>query len=296
MIDADCDVTLTIREALQWAKATLSDRGFASARLESEILLLKAANLSRLDLYLKDSCPINAQAWCQYKKFIFRRLQHEPVAYICGEREFMGFLFHVNQHVLIPRPDTEILVEHAEEFLLNRQEGMRKALDLGTGSGCIAISLAKRVKGCQAKGWDISCDALEIAKLNQTHLGMASQFLEFFRQDILDPISWMECEERFDLIVSNPPYISYAESSCLPKDVKDWEPSGALFADSDGLAFYSMMAEYGKRLLQTDGQMMVEIGYRQAEAVKTLFSRYGWAKVQIKQDLNKNDRVVIAIP
>lgn len=215
-----------------------------------------------------------------YYKLLERRGTHMPLQYITGEQEFMGFPFLVNDKVLIPRQDTEILVEEALKAV---KEGA-KILDVCTGSGCIIISILKLVSGTKGMACDISGEALEVARENARRQGVA---VDFRQGDLFEPV-----EGQFDVIVSNPPYIPTAEIEKLMEEVKFFEPRTALDGNEDGLAFYRRLAAESLRYLKDGGWLMVEIGCDQGRAVAELLQDAGFCEVEVRRDLAGLDRVV----
>lgn len=215
-----------------------------------------------------------------YRELIGRRAKRIPLQQITGEQEFMGFPFLVNEHVLIPRQDTETLVEEAME---KSGKGDR-VLDMCTGSGCILLSLLKLVSGLSGTGADISQEALKVAVENGKRLQTEASFLE---SDLFEKV-----EGVFDLIVSNPPYIASDEIGTLMEEVRDHEPIGALDGSADGLAFYRRLVQEGKDHLKSGGWMLFEIGCTQAEAVMELLKKGGFQEIYVKKDLAGLDRVV----
>lgn len=215
-----------------------------------------------------------------YRELIGRRAKRIPLQQITGEQEFMGFSFLVNEHVLIPRQDTETLVEEAME-----KSGKGDwVLDMCTGSGCILLSLLKLVPGLSGTGADISQEALKVAVENGKRLQTEASFLE---SDLFEKV-----EGVFDLIVSNPPYIASDEIGTLMEEVRDHEPIGALDGSADGLAFYRRLVQEGKDHLKSGGWMLFEIGCTQAEAVMELLKKGGFQEIYVKKDLAGLDRVV----
>lgn len=283
----------TIQKILMWSTDFLKEKKVTDTpRLEAEILLSNALGLKRIQLYTLFDKPVSAAEREPFKAALKRRIGGEPVAYITGERDFMSMTFKVSPDVLIPRPDTEILVEAAMDKLKPRQSEDLRILDIGTGSGCIAISLAKKFPVFAVTAWDISEQALAMARENAARLEASNVVFE--RRDALAPESWDSA--TFDVILANPPYISCAEESTLATSVINHEPKLALFAENNGLAFYQMFAEHARSALKPGGFLAVEIGYLQAEPVTAVFENYGWKNVVVRKDFGKNDRVVIAEP
>jgi len=246
-----------------------------SPRLEAQLLAGHVLRVDRPWLLAHPEHEFNELAG---EGLLQRREGHEPLAYILGSREFYGRRFRVSPAVLIPRQDTEILVETA----LSAEGG--KVLDIGTGSGAIAVTLKLERPGWTVTGVDISRDALEIARDNAEILGADVRFIE---SDGFKALGG----EKFDLIVSNPPYIGVQED--LAREVRDFEPSLALFSGDTGLEFYARLAIEAENFLQDRGQILLEVGYRQAAAVREIFEGAGWGTIDTVKDLSGVERVVV---
>jgi release factor glutamine methyltransferase len=239
----------------------LGDHGSASARLDSELLCAQALGLRRIDLYLQFDRPLDAAELTSIRELVRRRGKGEPVAYITGIREFYGRQFAVTRDVLVPRPDTETLVERAVASLRARPGEELRVADLGTGSGCIAITLAAEVPGMSVTATDVSPTALDVARANAMALDVEVSFVECSWADSLDG--------RFDLIVSNPPYVTSEELEAVDRDVRDFEPRGALLGGEDGLdAYHALLASIRERV--TTPRLMLEVDPRHANAVAAL--------------------------
>ena len=281
----------TIQRIVNWSTTYLTGKGTDTPRLDSELLLCEVLKCKRIDLYMNFDKPVSIEERDLYKAFLRRRIAGEPVAYILCQKEFMGLVFKVSDAVLIPRPDTEILVETALSFLKKRES--RTTLDIGTGSGCIPISLAKLG---QASGvaWDVSKAALDVAIDNAARHGVGD--FNFKIVDALALAGWSENYGQFDLIVSNPPYISQEEKAGLAISVRDYEPATALFAEESGLLFYRVISERAASFLKPSGRLMVEVGWTQAASVSCLLRESGWQDIVVVKDLAGHDRVVSAAP
>ena len=289
------DDVWTIQRIIQWSTGYLKDRNITdSPRLEAEILLAHALGCKRINLYTSFDKPVTAAEREPFKQSLKRRLAGEPVSYITGERDFMSMTFKVSPGVLIPRPDTETLVETVGDLLKNRAQEDLKILDIGVGSGCVGISLAKQFPVATINGWDVSEEALTVARENANQHSVTN--ITFSNQDALNDQAWNNAanDGGYDVVVSNPPYIAQSERCDLSASVLDFEPHVALFADLNGLLFYRQFAERAKSILKPGGFIAVEIGYRQAKHVCELFSGNEWRHVRVVKDLGKNDRVVIA--
>ena len=251
-----------------------------SPRLEAEYIVMAAAKMSRAEYLISRRAEVSEEVITEAANAAARRKNGEPLAYILGFTEFMGLSFSVNPSTLIPRPDTETLVELAIKSI---GDAKVKVLDIGTGSGCIGISVAHFCKNADVTLLDISADALETAQKNAERNGADVKLLQC---DILSEIP----DGEYDIILSNPPYIESEIIPTLQTEVKDYEPLSALDGGADGLIFYRRIARIGKRLLKNNGLLMFEIGYNQAEAVTKIMADY--ENVRCEKDLCGNDRVV----
>ena len=271
---------MTYREAIETGTRILQKENIADAKIDAWYLLQMACKIDRNFYYLHEEDELTAEQQSEYESTVHKRAEHVPLQYIIGEQEFMGLKFKVNSNVLIPRQDTETLVEEA---LRVAEPGMR-VLDLCTGSGCIIISLAKNVADISCTGSDISKQALLVAKEN----AKANEVeVEWERSDLFENISG-----TFDLIVSNPPYIPTGEIPGLMPEVRDFEPVDALDGKEDGLYFYRIITEKSPEYLTSDGYLYFEIGYDQGEAVSAMMRQCGYTQVEVIKDLAGNDRVV----
>lgn len=280
---------MNIKEQLKIAADILDKHNVESARLEAEILLAHTLNVGRLYLYINPEQTISQEQIDEYNKLIERRTHHEPTAYIIGHREFMDLDLIVNEDVLIPRPETEVLVESVIDHL-NDNTGIIKIADIGTGSGAIAISLAKSLPSAAVEAVDISEKAINVAMMNIGKYNLLGR-ITLHLGDMLSPLNG----KKFNAIVSNPPYIPSKVIDTLQAEVKDYEPSTALDGGADGLDFYRLLFRESPKFLIDGGFLAVEIGFDQAESVKKLAEAEGHFKdIEIIKDLSKNDRVIIA--
>lgn len=271
---------MTYREAINLGEKVLNMADVADAKIDAWLLLEMVCKIDRSFYYLHMEDEVAEEQLSEYEIALRKRAEHVPLQYIVGEAEFMGLKFKVNSNVLIPRQDTETLVEEA---LRVAKPGMR-VLDLCTGSGCIIISLAKNVADISCTGSDISKQALLVAKEN----AKANEVeVEWERSDLFENISG-----TFDLIVSNPPYIPTGEIPGLMPEVRDFEPVDALDGKEDGLYFYRIITEKSPEYLTSDGYLYFEIGYDQGEAVSAMMRQCGYTQVEVIKDLAGNDRVV----
>ncbi len=271
---------MTYKQAIDWGSAALEQAGVADAKLDAWLLLETVCkiNLTFYYSHMEDSLTLEQQS--EYEIAVRKRAERIPLQYITGEQEFMGLNFKVNSNVLIPRQDTETLVE---ETLKICQPGMR-VLDLGTGSGCVIISLMKNAHGMTATGSDISKQALLVAKENGK---LHEVDIDWVRSNLYENISG-----RFDLIVSNPPYIAQEDILNLMPEVRDFEPVGALDGGEDGLHFYRQIIAQSKDYLNQDGYLYLEIGYDQGPAVTNMMCAAGYREVSVIKDLAHHERVV----
>lgn len=258
-------------------------------RLDVEILLQKAlGGVDRLYIHLNLSEELEIEQEEIFLRLIEERLKGRPIAYIVNNREFMGLDFYVKEGVLIPRPDTEILVEEIIELCKDKDD--LDILDIGTGSGAITVSLAKYIEKSRLTSLDISEIALEIAKKNAKSNGVIGK-INFIKSDLFQQI--VGTNLKFDIIVSNPPYIRKRDIDELHTQVKDYEPYNALEGGIDGLDFYRNITEQSKNYLKPGGILAYEVGHDQVEEVVKIMQNNGYNKIYIKKDLQGIDRVVI---
>lgn len=271
----------TVLKVLNWTKGYLGDKGIENARLEAEWMLCRVAGLDRVGLYLNFDRPLTPKELADYRGMVLRRSRREPLQYILGDQEFRGLDFEVAPGVLIPRHDTEVLVEEA----LKRAKHDALILDIGTGSGCIAVSLAKELPKAQVHAVDLSAEALAVARRNAERNEVR---VEFHQGSLFEPLGGM----RFDLIVSNPPYIPAADIETLQPEVRDFEPRSALDGGLDGLDFYRRIAEQAPGYLAANGYVIVEVGIGQAHDVAELLQRHGFGDIFTAEDPGGIQRVV----
>jgi release factor glutamine methyltransferase len=250
----------TTLKVLDWTKEFLVSRGIENARLEAEWLLCAATGLDRVGLYLNFEKPLNDDELAAYRIMVARRGRREPLQHILGTQEFCGLEFEVSPDVLIPRHDTETLVKEA----LARMPAAQSVLDIGTGSGCIAVALACRLPGASVTAVDISSAALVVARRNAERNGVA---VEFLLGSLLEPLAG----RHFDLIISNPPYIPSSDIETLESEVRDFDPRAALDGGADGLDVYRAMIPDAAARLNPGGWLLVEVGIGQAADVAQMF-------------------------
>ena len=278
---------LTVLESIRLSTEYLQNKGIESPRINAELLLADILKCKRLDLYLKFEQPLKEDEIKIYREFIKRRGKFEPLQYITGSVEFYGFEFKVNNSVLIPRPETEILVETIIN-LFEKDESIN-ILDIGTGSGNIAISIARKLPNSIISAMDSSMEALEIAKEN-ARLNFVGEKINFINESILNGYNYNA--EKFDLIVSNPPYISAEEFQNLRPELKVYEPCTALTDNSDGLSFFRVISERSGNMLKEKGKLFFEIGKDQYKQVEEILLENKFRNIQIKKDYLNIERVI----
>ena len=259
-------------------------------RLDVELLLQKAlGGVDRIYIHLNLNKELTKKQYDEFISYINDRINGRPVAYIVGNREFMGLDFFVKEGVLIPRPDTETLVEEIIELCKNKS-GEINILDIGTGSGAITVSLAKYIEKVKVISFDISDIPLEVGKINAVNNKVDNK-IEFVKSDVFSAIK--DKNNKFDVIVSNPPYIPKNDIQTLHTQVKDYEPYNALEGGEDGLDFYRQITEESVKYLNKDGILAYEVGHNQAEYVCDIMKSNGYHKIYKKKDIQGIDRVVI---
>ncbi len=273
---------MNYREAFETGKGTLAAAGIEEAGLDARLLLEEICGTDRNTLLVYGGREVTEEERAQYKEMLEKRSAHIPLQQIIGRQSFMGLDFYVDENVLIPRQDTELLVEEALQEL---HDGMR-ILDLCTGSGCILLSLLKYSNDCEGIGADISEDALKVAERNRVQLGLENA--AFVKSDLFEAV-----EGKFDMLVSNPPYICSDVIDTLMPEVREHEPRLALDGSADGLRFYRRILADCGAYLKPGGMLFFEIGYDQGEAVKRLMEENGFLEVEVKKDYGGLDRVVL---
>lgn len=278
----------SVMELLRWTAEYLAEKGFHNARLNGEMLLAGVLGIKRLDLYLQFDRPLRPEELAEFKARLLRRAKREPLQYIEGEAHFRDLRLRVDPRVLIPRPETEQLVQRVLDWAAARP-GLAAA-DVGTGSGAIALALATEGSFERVVATDVEPGALETARAN--HAAAAPEAaVEFRLGDGLAPLAG----ERFDVLVSNPPYIGTVESRSLDVEVRDWEPATALFAGEDGLDVIRRIVAGAHEVLRPGGLLALEIGQGQGEAVSELVrAASGFGDPRVEKDLAGRDRMVLA--
>jgi release factor glutamine methyltransferase len=275
---------VTLQTALQQGTALLEKEGIGAPRLTAEILLCHALRCEKSYLYAHGSDELIERAWIHYGRYLSERLQGKPTQYITGKQEFYGRDFRVTPDVLIPRPETEHLVETAVKAI--KAHSYRRILDVGTGSGAIAVSIALETDQFLCAS-DISTAALRVAEQNRaTHQARVA----FFAGDLAEAVR----PGSLDLLVSNPPYVPGADSANMQREVRDWEPHVALFAGSTGLEIYRRLIAQAEHAVCSGGQLMMELGYQSLSGVEELL-RAEWKDIAVVHDLAGWPRVISAV-
>ncbi len=280
-------------DLLDWTSGYFEQHGIRNPRLDAEVLLGHLLNKSRLQLYLHFEMPVFQEHLTPFRELIKKRIEHTPVSYITNQKEFLSLDFYVDERVLIPRPETEQLVE---TVLATNIDTPQRLLELGTGSGVIATSLAVHQSEWNIVATDISEPALAVAQQNaETHACTAQ--ITFMSGDLFEPIKLIEVPEKrqFDWIVCNPPYIKNVERDSLSPDVRDHEPGIALFAGDDGLTVIRRLISEAPQYLAPNGKLLFEIGATQAESVCALIdAEPAYCRYEFLKDYAKKDRLVLA--
>lgn len=280
----------TIGRILKWTEQYFEQKGVESPRLDAEVLLSHLLKKQRIYLYVHFDEPLQAEELAAYREMIKKRVAHVPVAYILGEKEFMGLTFRVTSDTLVPRPDTEILVQTAVDALKGMPAASRRLADIGTGSGAICLSVLHFTEGTEADTVDISLAARAVAEQNAESLGLAER-ITFYTGDLLEPIKG----NTYTAILSNPPYIPQADIETLAPEVRCKEPMTALCGGTDGLDFYRRLCAEAPDMLEAGGFMAFEVGIHQAETVATLAEEHPLIeRTEIIKDYAGIDRVVVA--
>lgn len=290
--DARTEEPWTVLRMIRWSAGYLQEKGVEQGRLDGEHLLAHALGLSRLQLYLQYERPLTADELASYKPLLLRRARREPLQYVLGYTSFRELELRTDSRALVPRPETERLVQEVLEWARARAgapDGLT-ALDVGTGSGCIALSLAREGPFSQVLGTDASEEALELARENAREGGVEDR-LELASGPLYEPAAG----RRFDVVVSNPPYVAETERGQLEPEVRDWEPEGALFAGPDGMDVLRPLVAGAPEHLHPDGLLALEVGLGQADAVAGLVESTGaFGAPSIRRDLTGRPRMVLA--
>ena len=269
---------MTLQTALQQGQKLLEDGGILAPRLTAEVLLAHSIGCPRSWLYAHSNEELKELWWIHYGRYLHQRLSGLPTQYITGTQEFFGRDFRVTPAVLIPRPETEHLIEAVLKYSVST------ILDIGTGSGAIAVTLALETEA-RVTATDISSEALKVAQSNSRRL---AALVDFLQCDLGSALR----DQSFDLVVSNPPYIPETDRAALQREVRDYEPALALFAGADGLEIYRRLIPEAARLLKPGGRLILELGYNSLEPVRGMLE--GWCDVEVREDLAHIPRVLCA--
>lgn len=272
-----------VKDIVAQAKKKLDACGIVESRIDSWLLAESVLGVSRQDLFLEPEKSISEEQAQKYFEAISERSEHIPLQYITGRQQFMDFGFIVNEDVLIPRPETELLVEKVTSYIKERYV---KVLDMCTGSGCIAVSIDRMCANADVTAVDISEKALKVAGENNVN---NQGRVTFVQSDLFENIN-----ETYDVIVSNPPYIPTSDIDTLMEEVREHEPHLALDGSADGLKFYREICTNAVNYLNENGKIFLEIGYDQGRTVPELLRENGFTDIQVLKDLSGNDRMVIA--
>jgi len=280
----------TIKALLDWIAPYLEEKAIDAPRLCAEMLMSHVLGKQRIELYTEFDSVVPPAQLAQLRALVKRAGDHEPVAYLVGKTEFYSLELNIRQGCLIPRPETEMLVQHGIEFLRAR-EGQQTVLDVCTGSGCIAAAIAHNVKDAQVTATDLSQDALTIATENIAKHKLTER-VTFCQGDLLTPVT----SGPFDLIVSNPPYVSETDYADLDKNVRDYEPREALLAGPKGLDIYERLLSQIEPFLKPDAALMLEIGYQQGPDITAMLEASGlFSTIQLHKDHQTHDRLAVGI-
>lgn len=284
----------TIIDVLNWSENFLKTKGLTDPRHDAEQLLMATLNVDRLFLYVNHDRPLEQKERDIYRQFILRRAKQEPLQYITGFTYFYGLKFLVSKEVLIPRPDTEILVEKIISIVKNNN-GNKKItiIDIGTGSGAIAVALAKNLPDTKFIAVDVSRPALAVAKKNAVLNGV-QEAIKFYESNILEKIIHEKIENDVFLI-ANPPYIDLKDFQFLPAEIRKYEPAKALYAGRDGLRFYRLIVDQAVIFGHKLAGVFFEVGYNQAALVKNILEKKFHSQVEIQSDLGGISRVVYTL-
>jgi release factor glutamine methyltransferase len=292
---ANPEGTWNVRRLLEWTTPFFTRKGIDSPRLCAELLLAHVLGVPRIKLYTDYDRAVTPERLTEYRELVKRAAEDEPVAYLTGKAHFFSLEFQVTRDVLIPRPDTETLVEHVIQLIRRKTSpDSARVLDLCTGSGCIAAAIAYHVKTAVVVATEISPAAAALARQNLEKLGL-NERVRVEQGDLFQALENLVDRHPFDFIVSNPPYIPTAQIQNLDRSVRDYEPIGALDGGLDGLSLHRRILREGASRLSPDGHVLLEIAFDQADLARQIFVDYPeFAEVKVLKDHAGNDRVVTA--
>ena len=277
---------MKIESAIQKAYLELKQNNVKSALLDSEILMSKVLKKNRSNVLLNSEKLLSNKDYKNFRELIFNRLRNKPIAYLTGEKSFWKYEFEINDKVLIPRPDTELIIEQVLKIYKNKRN--INFLEVGVGSGCIILSILKEKKSFLGKGIDLSKECIKISKKNAIKLRVQNR-LKLFKSDIDNFTSG-----KYDLIISNPPYIKKLDLKNLDKDVVDYEPKLALDGGLDGLSKIRKIVKKSSELIKLNGKLIIEIAHDQKKMVKYILRQNGFFINKVVKDLGRNDRCIIS--
>ena len=277
---------MNIFEAIKKGDAILRESGIKSYKIDSEILMSRVIKKNRADIILNSKTELSQKDYNLYENLIIQRSKQKPIAYLTGKKEFWKYEFSVTKDVLIPRPDTEIIVE--KTLKLTKNKNKLKVLEIGIGSGCILLSILKERKNFYGTGIDISKKTIEICKINCKNLGLSNR-VKLLKTDI-DNFRY----GKYDLIISNPPYIKKFDLKYLEKEVSFYEPKPALDGGLDGLSELKRVILNSSKLIKRNGKLVLEIAFDQAESVKSILKQNEFYINEIIKDLSKKNRCIIS--
>ena len=280
----------TIAEALTRGSHKLDAAGIDQALLTAGLLLRFVLGVDRTYLLTRADEEIDQTRYRRYLSLIDRRAAGEPAQYLIGYQEFYGLDFVVSPDVLIPRPETEFLVERVLKLVDDHPLESPLIVDVGTGSGCIAVTLAVKLQQARVIATDVSRSALQIASTNAANHGVTDR-IDFLEGDLLDPLD-SRSVDAVDIVASNPPYVEERSRDELQREVRDWEPQSALFGGADGLDFYRRLVIEARRYLKADGHLVLEVGYGQLDAIGEMLPGLGWEVIDVIRDLQDIPRVL----
>lgn len=288
--------TWTVKRLLEWTAAFFTRKQVDPARLSAELLLAHVLKVPRIKLYTDYERPVGENDLAEFRELVRRASEQEPIAYLTGKAHFFNLEFNITRDVLIPRPDTETLVENVLQ-LARRSSGFEapRVLDLCSGSGCVAAAIAHHHKNATVVATEISPSAIEVARRNIERLGLADR-VTLLLGDLFEPLAQAVDQHPFDLIVSNPPYIATAEVEKLDRSVRDYEPRLALDGGPDGLYIHRRIFREAGARLRGGGRIFLEIAFDQGQAIRALAAEHSqFQQVQILKDHAGNDRVLTAV-
>ena len=281
---------MTVIEVIQKSAEFLAKKGVEPPRLHAELLLAHVLKLPRMNLYLNFERALTPTETDTLRDLVRRRGQREPLQQVVGSTSFCGLELAVNRHVLVPRPETELLAERGWQFLSTLNSQRSTVLDLGTGSGCLAIAVAVKCPAARVRATDVSPEALAVAQANAARHCVADR-IQFVAGDAFEG---MPTDATFDLVLSNPPYIPTAEIASLEPEVRDYDPSEALDGGPDGLDFFRQIAGKAGPFLKPGGRLMLEFGDGQAEKLRAIFEGQQWIVESVQKDCSHQPRIMVA--